>query len=121
MKKEYAEGVLAAMPGERPRTPRALGEVLEPATRAWLADIAAARHPVHGDLDELLPVLGAAGDPHPDDVDEASLAALDAAGVAERLLDAAGWTDPGIRGRARRVAGRLARGRRTPRSGRSDA
>ena len=125
VKKEYAEGVLAALPGERPRTPRGLGGVLEPATRAWAADITAAGHPVHGDLDELLPVLGSGDDPHPDDVDEAALAGLDAAGATGRLLDAGGWTDHAIGdtvgGRVRRMAARLAGGRGAPRSGRSGA
>jgi hypothetical protein len=86
VKKGYAERVLAAEPGSRPRTPYALGEVLEPATRAWLADVGGRGHPVHGDPAELLPVLGAPGDPWPDDVDPAELAARRPDEVARTLL-----------------------------------
>jgi hypothetical protein len=128
VKKGYAEGVLAARPGDRPRTPYRLGEVLVPATRAWQDEIAASVHPVHGDLRELDPVLGTRADPHPDDVDPAALAALDAPGTARRLLAAETRADHqgdhlGTRwgDRVRRAAGRLARGSRAPRSGRPDA
>jgi hypothetical protein len=68
VKRELAEGRLAATPGTPARTPADLADVLVPATRAWRAEVEAAAYPVHGDLDDLEPVLGGPGDPHPDDV-----------------------------------------------------
>lgn len=83
VKKEYAEGVLAVRAGPAPRTPYDLREVLEPATRAWIAEVESAGHPVHGDLGDLVPVLAGPDDPHPDDVPPSD---EDPTATAERLL-----------------------------------
>jgi hypothetical protein len=68
VKSELGEGRLAGRPGTPPRTPASLGDVLVPAADAWRDAIEAGTHPVHGDLDDLAPVLGGPRDPHPDDV-----------------------------------------------------
>jgi hypothetical protein len=68
VKRELGEGRLAARPGTPPRTPSSLGEVLLPATRLWWQQIESGGYPVHGDLDDLTPVLGGPHDAHPDDV-----------------------------------------------------
>ncbi|GCD91625.1 hypothetical protein [Nocardioides sp. LS1] len=120
VKKQYAEGVLARQPGERPRTPAPLGDVLAPATARVLDRVRAAGHPVHGDLADLEPVLAGPGEPHPDDVDSEALAALDAAGVAERLVAEARRDTP-PRNRLGRVGARLAGLRKAPRRDRPDA
>ena len=86
VKRGYAEGVLADQAGPRPLAPLALGEVFGPVTGEWLARIRSGPVVVHGDLDELLPVLGGPGDPHPDDVDPAALRALDPDVTARNLL-----------------------------------
>ncbi|MDN4162240.1 hypothetical protein [Nocardioides abyssi] len=81
VKKEYAEGELAARgsggspgsssgsgagSGDRPRAPHRLHGLLDGVTDRWLAELAATDHPVHGDLAELRPVLGGPDDPDPD-------------------------------------------------------
>jgi hypothetical protein len=68
VKRELAEGRLATWAGTPPRTPASLADVLVPAADAWRREIEASAYPVHGDLDDLTPVLGGAGDAHPDDV-----------------------------------------------------
>lgn len=68
VKRGYAEGRLAGRPGPRPRTPHELDGLLADATQRWVAQVAAAGHPVHGDLADLAPVTAPAGTPHPDDV-----------------------------------------------------
>ena len=98
VKREYAERVLAAQRSPRPQTPHALGEVLEPVTRAWVAEVEAGGYPVHGDLAELRPVLGGPDDPYPDDVDEAAVSALDPGGIADRLVAEAAGGAPSRRG-----------------------
>lgn len=99
VKRGYAENVLALRPTRRPRTPYNLGKVFEAVTTEWLAEVSAAAYPVHGDLQELMPVLGERTDPHPDVVpdderlpdDPAVLAGLFVAeanpGLARRLRD----------------------------------
>ncbi len=67
VKRGYAEGRLAGRPGPRPRTPHELAGLLAETTGRWVAQVAAAGHPVHGDLADLAPVTAAAGTPHPDD------------------------------------------------------
>ena len=114
VKREYAEGVLAARSSPRPRAPAALGEVLEPVTRDWLREVTARGHPVHGDPDDLLPVLGGPGDPHPDEVPATAQVGADPADLAAGFVTR-GRPDslpggPGllsrIRSGVRRVAGR---------------
>lgn len=83
VKREYAEGVLAEHGAAPPRAPAALREVLEPASRAWLAEVRAAGHTVHGDASDLAPVLADEGDPGPD---VALPVGVDPAAVAARLL-----------------------------------
>ena len=86
VKRGLAEGVLAAAGGTpAPRTPTALADVLVPATRAWIAEVASAGHPVHGDLADLEPVLAEPGEPHPDRVDDGDLASLATAALAAEL------------------------------------
>jgi hypothetical protein len=86
VKRELAEGRLAARAGTPPRTPGSLADVLVPATRAWRREIEAGGYPVHGDLDELEPVLGAVGDPHPDDVPPGVPDPAETAALAEVVL-----------------------------------
>ncbi|MBI2245450.1 MAG: hypothetical protein HYU55_16445 [Nocardioides sp.] len=68
VKRGYAEGRLAGRPGPRPRTPHELAGLLTEATQRWVAQVAAAGHPVHGDLADLAPVTAPEGSAHPDDV-----------------------------------------------------
>ncbi len=82
VKRDYAEGVLAKRPGPRPRTPHDLGEVLDEATATWVAQIEEAECVVHGDLDDLTPVLAEPDDPRPDDVELGE----DPAAVVAKLL-----------------------------------
>jgi hypothetical protein len=89
VKREYAEGVLAARRSPRPRAPAALREVFEPVTRAWLDEVAVRGHPVHGAADDLLPVLGGPEDPHPDDVPDPGPPGEAPEEVAGELLQAA--------------------------------
>ncbi|MCR6031468.1 hypothetical protein GGQ22_08400 [Nocardioides sp. zg-579] len=125
VKKEYAEGVLAAgsagaagaagsagaagaagsagsagsgSAADRPRTPDRLRGLLESVTDRWLAELAAGAHPVHGDPAELRPVVGAPGDPDPDVPLPAD---ADPAAVARDLLARAGH-GPRRRGLLRR-------------------
>ena len=69
VKQEYAEGVLARRPGRRAQTPYELGEVLERATASWVAHVEREKVVVHGDLDDLAPVLAAEDEPGPDDIE----------------------------------------------------
>jgi hypothetical protein len=94
VKRELAEGLLAQRPGTPPRTPAGLADVLVPATRQWRAAVEAAAYPVHGDLDDLAPVLAGPDDPHPDDVPPG---VPDPAEVGEAVRDVLG------RARAARV------------------
>lgn len=87
VKQGYAEGELAATGSARPLAPAGLAEVLVPATRAWLDEVAAAGWSVHGDPADLDPVLAPPGDPTPD---VEAVPGVDPAAVARRLLDAAG-------------------------------
>ena len=66
VKREWAEGVLAARDTPRPRTPARLVPVLAAATAVWVEEVRAAGYAVHGDLADLEPVTGAAADPEPD-------------------------------------------------------
>lgn len=69
VKRGYAEGVLAPRPGPRPQAPYDLRDVFEPATTAWLGQVARAGVEIHGEAADLAPVLAAPGDPRPDDVE----------------------------------------------------
>ncbi len=66
VKREYAEGELAARAATPPRTPARLGPDLELVTRSWLTEVADAGYAVHGDPADLRPVLAGPGDPPPD-------------------------------------------------------
>jgi hypothetical protein len=77
---------VAGVPVTAARTPASLGEVLVPAAQAWGREIAAGRHPVHGDLADLTPVLAGPGDPHPDDAPDAVVATLAIDVLAASLL-----------------------------------
>ncbi len=91
VKRGLGEGRLVGRPGTPPRTPATLADVLVPAAATWRDAIESGRYPVHGDLDDLTPVLGGPDDPHPDDVppgvpDPAEVASL----VAEVLSEVEG-------------------------------
>lgn len=108
VKREYAETVLAARSSPRPRTPAGLGEVFEPVTRDWLAEVLARGHPVHGDVADLDPVLAAPGDPLPDEVpdDTADDTADDTGGTAQVAEDPADLAQRFVtRARARSLSG----------------
>jgi hypothetical protein len=68
VKRELAEGRLAALPGTPPRTPASLADVLVPAAERWAGDITTDGYAVHGSLTDLEPVFAEASEPHPDDV-----------------------------------------------------
>ncbi|MDN4174976.1 hypothetical protein QWY28_18580 [Nocardioides sp. SOB77] len=99
VKKEYAEGVLAAAgAADRPRTPYRLHDLLAATTDRWSAELAATDHPVHGDPVGLRPVVGGPDDPDPD---APVPPGADPAAVARDLLDRAG-RGPRRRGLLRR-------------------
>ena len=124
VKRELAEGRLAARRGTPPRAPASLADVLVPAATAWRRDLEAAGYPVHGELADLEPVLGAPGDPHPDDVpdgvpDPAEVEAIvrdvlgrAAAGRVDSRHEGTGNPDGAAPGRAGRPAGPVERLRR---------
>ncbi len=66
VKRGYAEVVLAAQAGRPARAPAALADVLGPPARRWLGEAQAAGHSLHGDPDDLSPVLAGPGDDGPD-------------------------------------------------------
>ena len=124
VKRDLAEGRLAAQGGTPPRAPASLADVLVPAATACRRGVETAGHPVHGDLADLDPVLGAPGDPHPDDVPEG---VPDPAEVEEVVRDVLGQvaggrvdsghegtgnSDSAAPGRADRPAGPVERLRR---------
>jgi hypothetical protein len=81
VKRELGEGLLTSYSGTRPRAPASLTDVLVPAANRWRREIEASSHPVHGDLDDLSPLLAGPGEPAPDAVppgvpDPAEVAAL---------------------------------------------
>ncbi|WP_435743036.1 hypothetical protein [Nocardioides sp. SYSU DS0663] len=99
VKKQYAEGELAARRSPRPRAPHRLRALLEGVTEQWLGELAAGAHPLHGPSAELWPVLGGPGDPDPDVPPPAG---EDPARIAARLLEEAG-RGPRRRGLFRRT------------------
>lgn len=120
VKRELAEGRLAVRRGRPPRTPASLADVLTPAATAWGRQIEASRHPVHGSLDDLTPVLAEPGDPHPDalppgvpDPAEVADVVREVLRRAEALRVDSGHEGTGNTGRtaapARSLAGRLRR------------
>ena len=66
VKRGYAEGVLAAQRGRPARAPAALADVLGPPARRWLEEVLAAGHSLHGEPDDLSPVLAGPGEDGPD-------------------------------------------------------
>ena len=115
VKRELAEGRLADRPGTPPRTPAALADVLVPAAAAWGHEIEVGRHPVHGSLDDLTPVLAGPGDPHPDAVPPGVPDPAEVADVVRQVLRKAdalrvdsGHEGTGNSGRAAPPAGSLA-------------
>ena len=119
VKRGYAEGVLAVRPGDRPRAPADLREVLTAATDRWLTAVLAAGHRVHGDVADLAPVLATPDDPSPDHVpddgelsdDPAEIAAMLIAQVAAEPADGtSGEPRRGPLARRRRWSGRARRG-----------
>lgn len=90
VKKGYAEARLAALDGPRPRTPADLHDLLAEATARWLVQVAAAGHPVHGETDDLAPVVAGPDDPDPDDARPPD----DPVEIAHALLAEAGHPAP---------------------------
>ncbi len=83
LKREYAEGVLAARPSTPPRTPASLRDLLTVVTDGWVEEIRSGGYAVHGDLADLAPVTADPGDPQPDVPPPAD---LDPAAELARLL-----------------------------------
>lgn len=76
-KRWFAQTLLTRGRSGRPQTPPELAARLTPVSQHWIDVVRDGGYRVHGDLDDLLPVAGPAGSPHPDDVDrEAQLDAL---------------------------------------------
>ena len=102
VKREWAEGVLAARDTPRPRTPAALLETLAAPTRRWVDEVRAAGYAVHGDPADLIPVTGGPGEPAPD---QPAPPEADPVALADELVTRAGGRK-GLLGRAlRRAAG----------------
>lgn len=66
VKREWAEGELAARPGARPQAPSALAPLLEEVTARWVTEIRGGGYSVYGDLNDWTPRTGGPGDPPPD-------------------------------------------------------
>ncbi len=66
VKRDWAEGELAARPGARPLAPHSLAPLLSEVTAGWVEEIQQAGYVVHGDLGEWAPITGTPTDPHPD-------------------------------------------------------
>ena len=98
VKREWAEGVLAARNTPRPRTPAALLETLAAPTQRWVAEIEAAGYTVHGDPADLAPVTGAPGEDPPD---QPVPAGEDPRALADEFVSRAGGRK-GLLGRALR-------------------
>ncbi len=86
VKREYAEGVLAAQGGRPARAPAELADVLGAPARRWLAEAQAAGHSLHGEPDDLAPVLAGPGEEGPD---VAPPAGADPVALARGLVAAA--------------------------------
>jgi len=89
VKRILTEQVLARHGGERPLTPAPLVELFAEATQGWLVSIAAAGHPVHGEVEELRPLPPPAGAPHPDDVPAQDRLDVATDALAELVITAA--------------------------------
>jgi hypothetical protein len=66
VKREWAEGVLAARDSARPRTPAELEQLLAAPTQAWVREVLAAGYSVHGEPADLAPVVADAAAAPPD-------------------------------------------------------
>jgi len=73
VKREYAEGELAARDSAPARTPATAAGLLADRTRAWLEEVREAGHVVHGPAEDLEPVVAGPGDPAPDTTPPADL------------------------------------------------
>ena len=73
MKREYAEGELAARDSAPARTPATAAGLLADRTRAWLEEVEAAGHVVHGPVEDLEPVVAGPEEPAPDTTPPADL------------------------------------------------
>ncbi len=98
VKREYAEGELAARDSAPARTPDSAAGLLVDRTRGWLEEVRAAGHLVHGDVEDLEPVVAGPDDPPPDVPPPAD---LDPERVVRALRDRAGSEGQG-RGRRTR-------------------
>ncbi|WP_121255280.1 hypothetical protein [Nocardioides ferulae] len=110
VKREYAEGVLAALPGRRPRTPADLAADWVPVTRAWLDEVGAAGYVVHGDPEDLVPSIPSADEPHPDVLLPGEELSGDPALLASEFVTRAGGValdTPNASGRSRSALRRL--------------
>ncbi len=71
-KRWFAQTLLTRGRSAKPSTPTELAARLTPVSQHWIDTVRTGGFRVHGDLDDLLPVAGPAGSPHPDDVDRAA-------------------------------------------------
>ncbi len=93
VKRGLAERRLTELGGElggtAPRSPAELGDVLIPAQSRWREQVESGGYPVHGELDDLTPVLAGPDDRHPDDVSPERVSALAVAALARQMEEAA--------------------------------
>ncbi|WP_460807067.1 hypothetical protein [Nocardioides salsibiostraticola] len=101
VKREWAEGELAARSGSSPQAPHTLAPLLDEVTAAWSEEIRGRGYVVHGDLSEWEPLTGAPGDPPPDvDVREGEVPADLARSFIARGRSTPRWRDR-LQGRRR--------------------
>ena len=86
-KRWFAQTLLGGVDGSaKPVTPVAVAERLAAVSATWIEAIRAGGFPVHGDLDELLPLVGDDTVPHPDAATDAEMLHGMPEVVAEMLL-----------------------------------
>jgi hypothetical protein len=86
-KHRVAQGLLGGRGSARPQLPPAGYDALVPLAEQWAKEIDKAGHPVHGDLDDLVPAAPRGACAHPDEVSPAAQREVAAAVIAELLLD----------------------------------
>lgn len=85
-KRWFAQTLLSRARSPRPVTPPEMAERLSGVARAWIDQVRSGGFAVHGDLAELLPVIGDETARHPDDATDADMLSGLPAVVAEMLL-----------------------------------
>lgn len=112
VKRVFAQSILAGQSSAPAQCPPALVERLGEIAARQNARIVRRGYRVHGDLEELVPVVGSEPWVDPDAVDPDAAVAAAVAAIAELLVDKAASEvepDPGIVPTARRVGGRVRR------------